>query len=421
MFDNIIMTQGEKIKELRSMLKISQDEITYGICSRTNLSKIENEIQNLSFNLANSFAERFNNIIEEKGLDIKPITAHFLLKNENEQANNIFSNILKNIKEEEMDIDKKLREAETLMDKYDIVTNDKIELYKFLADAYYNKYQYIKSNEMCNKGIKICIKYYNVKEEVTFYIYKSMNSVKTFNYREALKELEYAELLNKNIQNSVYETILYQKGLVYKKMYQYDNALKYFKILIDKPVKDKILLIKAKMVYANCLMDQFVKFEEAEKEYFEILDLASGDRDFTALAYKNLSELYYNQKRYRDAGRYIKNAQIPNNEYLNEILFFAAKVFRNLNEDVEHYLLDSLKVCEEKDRENTNLIKNIIDELVLLYIKKNDEDNLLLIADKAKELNINYCLSYLRILEYYRGRNDEKSIEFSNKLMDKLS
>jgi len=215
--------------------------------------------------------------------------------------------------------------------------------------------------------------------------------------------------------------ILYQKGLIYKKMCQYDDALEYFKILIEKPVKDKNLLIKAKMVYANCLMDQHIKFDEAKKEYFEILDLAHSDKDFTALAYKNLSELYYNEKKYKEAGKYIKNAQIPNNEYLNVILHFTAKVFQNLNEDVEGYLLQALEICEQKDRENLDLIKNIIDELVLLYIKRDDEENLMLMADKAKELNINYCLSYVRISEYYRGRNEKKSIEFSNELMDKLS
>ncbi len=422
MFENEIMKPGERLKKIRELYNITQYEITNKICSRTNLSKIENGNQKLSLKLANLFTNRFNEIIEKKGVYIKSITADFLIKDENEQANDIFVNILRKLEENEtIDLDKKLTEAEDLIKNYEIADDNKIRLYEFMTDIYYNQYKYIKSNEMCNKGIKICVDSNKVREEVNLYIYKSMNSVKTIRYSEALKELDYAELLNQSTHNSEYELIMYQRGLIYKKMCQYDKALEYFKVLIEKPAKDKKILIKAKMVYANCLLDQCIKFEEAQKEYFEILDLADGDKDFTALAYKNLAELYYNHKKYKEAGIYILSAQIDNNEYLNEILYFAAKVFQKLNQDFEGYLLKALKTCEQKDRENIGLIKNIIDELVLLYIKRNDEESLMLIADKAMELNIDYCLSFLRISEHFRGRNEKKSIEFINKLIDKLS
>ena len=36
---------------------------------------------------------------------------------------------------------------------------------------------------------------------------------------------------------------------------------------------------------------------------------------------------------------------------LERYLYFAAKVLQNLNEDVEHYLLQALEICEKKDRE----------------------------------------------------------------------
>jgi len=410
MFDNEITSQGERLKRIREMYNITQNEITKGICSRTNLSKIENQNQNLSLNLAVGFANRINKIIIEKGVSIKYITADFLKKDENDQANDIFEKILKKLKEVgtiEL-FEQKLQEAEELIEKYNIADNKKIELYKIMADIYYNKYKYTESNKMCNNGLKICINSNNVKEEVNLYIYKSMNSVKTFHYGEALKELEY-------------EIILYQKGLTYKKMCQYDNALEYFKILIEKPVKNKNLLIKAKMVYANCLMDQYIKFEEAKKEYFEILDLAYDNKDFTALAYKNLSELYYNEKKYKDAAKYIEYALLhtPSNEYLNEIYYFAAKIYQNLNEDFEDYLLRALDICEQKDRENFKLIEKILYELVLVYSKRKDDENILLMADKVEALNIDHDLIYLQLIQYYKGRNEEKCDYFLEKSIQK--
>jgi len=44
----------------------------------------------------------------------------------------------------------------------------------------------------------------------------------------------------------------------------------------------------------------------------------------------------------------------------------------------------------------------------------------LLIADKAKALNIDYSLIYSEIGAYYRGRNEEKSIYFYKKSREKM-
>ena len=425
MFDNEIIKPGERLKRIREMYNITQDEITLGICSRTNLSKIENNNQKLSLNLAVGFANRFNKIIGEKGVAIKSITADFLIKDEDEQANSIFINIVNELKKIEAInfFEQKLFKAENIIKKYKIRDSNKIELYKLSADFYYNKYQYSKSNEMCSNGLKICINSNNVKEEVNLYILKSKNNIKILNYNEALKDLDYAERLNNDTYNwELSELILYNKGLTYKKMCKYDNALEYLKVLIEKPVKNKNLLIKAKMVYANCLTEKNTCFEEARKEYLEILDLAHDDKDLTALAYKNLSELHYNEKKYKEAAKYIKYAIIytPSNEYLNEIYYFAAKIYQKLDEYFEDYLLCALEICEEKDRENFKLIEKIIYELVLFYIKKQDETNIMLMIKKTRELNIDYNLVYLEIIQHYICQKNEKSMDLLTELKSKI-
>jgi len=425
MFDNEIMPPSERLKNIRRLHRITQDEIAEGMCTRNNLSLIENNKQKLSFNLAVGIANRINKILQEKGLNVKSITADFLMKDENEQANEVFAKILKELEGmETIDLaEKKLYKAEILLEKYNISDIKKIELYKFMADIYYNKYQYAKSNEMCNTGLKICINSKNIEAEVNMYIYIARNSIKTFHHNEALKELDYAERLNNNICNLEFcELIFYNKGLAYKKLGEYDNALKYLKILKERRIKNQSLLIKARIVYANCLNEQH-KFKEAEKEYIETLDLANelGDKDFIALTYKNLSELYLNEKKYKDAAKYIQDSLMctPSNEYLNEINYFAAKVFQNLNEDVEHYLLRALEICQKKDNENIDLIEKIIYELVLIYMKREDEENIILMTQKVEELNIDWNLIYLELVEYYRERKKEKSEYLNKRLIDK--
>ncbi|AGF59421.1 DNA-binding XRE family transcriptional regulator [Clostridium saccharoperbutylacetonicum] len=423
MFNNEIMKQGEKIKRIRKMLHMTQEELAEGICSKQNISLIENNKQKISVNLANAIAKKFNRIAKEKEINISTITPGELMIDEDEQANYIFSNnIISELKEiQTIDLfEQKLLKAENIIREHVITDSNKIELYKLATDFYYYRYQYTKSDKMCDNGLKICINSLNNFEEAIFYIYHSRNYIFTENYIKALQQLDYAEKLNSHIMDdNLSIMILYHRGLTYKKLGEYDTALKYFKILKEKNVKDKTMLLKIKMMYANCLTEKN-EFEEAEKEYFEILSI--NDKDFIALAYKNLSELYLNNKKYKESAKCIKESLIYNekNVYLDESLFFAAKVLTHVNEDVETYLLQALEICEGKDRENLDLIKDIIDELVLIYIEREEEENLMLMADKAKVLNINYCLSYARISKYYKGRNEEKSTYFTNELIDKL-
>ena len=433
MFDNEIMKQGERLKKYRiNMFGATQEEISEGVCTRIMISLIENNKQKLSHNLAYGIARNLNRIAKEKKINISLITPKELIISEDEQANYVFqNNILNELQKIEVDsieinfLEKKISEAEKLIEKYSITDNKKIELYKLSADFYYYKHSYAKSQQICDIGLKISINSQNRFEEVNFYIYRAKNNIFTENYDNALQELDYAEKLNNSIgNNELYEMIFYNKALAYKRLGEYDTALKYFKIIKEQyQIKDKRMFLKFRMVYANCLND-YHKFDEAEKEYKETLNIAMkyDDKDFIGMTYRNLSELYINKKNYKCAAMYVKESLIYslNNEYLNEILYFTSKVLQNLNEDVEHYLLQSLDICEKKDRENLKLILKVIYELVLIYINKDDEKNLMVMVEKAKELNIDYSLIYAEIGEYYRSTNEEKSKYYSRKSIDKI-
>ncbi|MFT8351957.1 tetratricopeptide repeat protein [Clostridium saccharoperbutylacetonicum] len=428
MFDNQIIPPNEKLKKIRQILRATQDEIAEGICTKNNISQIENNKQKLTANLAIGIAENLNKIAKAKGIALSPITVNDLIKDEDSQANYIFRNsIMKELKEiNEIELfEKKLHEAENIIENYNISDKEKLELYKLAADFYYHQHIYTKSEEMCNKGLKVDITLKNITEEANLYIFKSRNSIETQRYSEALEQLEYAEKLNKRIgNNSFFEKIFFIRALTNKKLGNYDEALKYLDILKNKfEIEDKVLLLKVNMVYANCLSNQH-RFDEAEKKYIETLELGMkfDYKDFIAMAYRNLSELYLLKGDYKSAGRYIKDSLIcsPNNEYIGEILYFAAKVFENLNEDVEGYLLKALVMCEKNDKENLDLIEKIIYELILIYISKEDEKNIMLIAKKAELLNIDCCLIYLELVEYYRERNKEKSINLNKKIIGKV-
>ena len=428
MFDNEIMMQGERLRKYRiHMLGATQSEISQGVCTKNMISQIEKNKKKLNFNLATGIAENLNRIAKKKGINLSLITPEELMIDENEQVNYIFQNqMLKELKEiKEIDVfDQTFREAEELIEKYNIADNKKIELYKLAADFYYYKNRYSKSDQMCDIGLKMSINSQNSFEEISFYIYKSRTNIFTGNSIKALQQLDYAEKLNNLImEDDLSVMILHFRALTYKKLGEYDISLEYFKILKQFEIKNYKMLLKVKINYANCLND-YHRFDEAEKEYRETLNIAMkyADKDFIAKTYRNLSELYFNKGKYTDAAEYIKVSlkNHPENEYLSETLCFASKVLGRVNEEVESYLLQALEICEKDDNEKLSLIEQVIYELVLIYIKKEDKENLMIMADKAKELNIDYSLIYLEIGEYYRGRNEEKSKYFSRKSSEKM-
>lgn len=423
MFDNEIVAPGEKVNRIRKMLHMTQEELAEGICSKNNISLIENNKQKISNNLASLFVKKLNKSAKEKGINISVITPEELMKDEDEQANDIFIDVVNELKEiDSIDLfEQKLLRAENIIKKHHIADSNKIELYKLSADFYYYKHSYARSEQMCDIGIRTSINSKNMFEEANLYVYKSKNNIFSDKYINALQQLDYAEELNNSIANDELSiTILYHKALTYKRLGKYDTALKYFKVLKKFEIKNQKMLLKIKMVYANCFLDRN-EFEKAEKEYFEILDV--NDKDFIGLAYKNLSELYFKSKKYKESAKYIKESLIYNekNLYISDTLYLAAKVLPYVNEDAETYLLQALETCERMDREKLELIKNIINELVLIYMKREDERNITLMIEKAEELKINCNKIYAQLIKYYRYRNIEKSEYFIDMLIDKLN
>ena len=159
MFDNEIMPPGERVKNIRKMFHMTQEELAEDICSKNNISLIENNKQKISVKLANTIAKKFNGIAKEKGINISIIiTADYFLQDEHSQANTFLkNNIINELKETETIylFEQKLCKAEELIKKYKITNNNKIELYKLSVDFYYFKHQYSKSDKMCDNGLEI--------------------------------------------------------------------------------------------------------------------------------------------------------------------------------------------------------------------------------------------------------------------------
>jgi tetratricopeptide (TPR) repeat protein len=426
MFDNEIISPNSKIKKIRKQfLRATQEEIAYNVCTKTNISKIESGKQKLTFSLAAGLAKNFNRIAAEKKMDIEEITAEWLMKDESNKANEMFEQILNELNgiNKLIIFEERLADAESLIEKHTILGNKKIQLYKLASFFYFDKFIYSKSDEMCTIGLKICFSNQNYLEEAHFYVTKARNNFNKGRFKYALEQLEYAERINRQEDNEeLFDRIYFNKAIVYNNMKEYTNAFKQLDILKDKHNLNKRKLLDIKMLYANCLMDQ-KSFDKAEKEYISILEPAMqlDDKEILSLAYRNLSELYLLQKKYKDAEISIKESLRNNDEnrHLNSDLIFASKVMKSVNKDATIYLLQALDICEKKDKENLRLIEKIIFELIKIYEERDDEEGIDFFVQKSYELNIDYSLILQHLAEYYRYSNIEKSVYLSEKSMNK--
>jgi len=429
MFDNEIISPNLKVKKIRKqILRATQKEVADGICKDSNISQIESGKQKLTVALAAGLAKNFNKIAKEKKIDIEEITAEWLTKDESNKANEMFENIiddLKGIKELNF-FEERLADAERLIEKHTILDDKKIQMYKLASFFFFDKRVYSKSDEMCAFGLKICTNNQNYLEEAHFYVTKARTNFNRGENKYALEQLEYAERISMQDDNEeFFQRVYFNKAIVYKNLQKYDSAIKYLNILIKKHnITNRQKLLDIKMLHANCLLDQKI-FDEAEKEYISILEPAMklGNKELISLAYRNLSEVYFFQKKYKDAEIAINESLRINdgNRHLIVDLIFASEVIKSVNKDATIYLLQALELCEKKFNENLNLMEKIILKIVKIYMERKDEERIDFFIEKSYEFNIDYSLIFQHIAEYYRYSNVEKSEYLSEKSINKHS
>jgi transcriptional regulator with XRE-family HTH domain len=127
-----ILTPGEKIKLIRKKYKITQEQLTHGIMSRSMLSHIENNVYSLNKDFLILLVDRLNNLIPNESEKIKYSDIYI---SKDEQLKNFANDIIKNIK----NIDKnKIDEIHNLFSNSTNIY-EKVRVYTTISTYLYNK------------------------------------------------------------------------------------------------------------------------------------------------------------------------------------------------------------------------------------------------------------------------------------------
>ncbi|MCB2300436.1 tetratricopeptide repeat protein [Clostridium tagluense] len=422
MFENEIISTGKLFNKYICTLEITQKELCEGICSSSNLSQIKSGKQSLTPTLANCFAKKINEIARDKNIKIEEVTEDYLLYDLDYRANTVFNYELNKLKEIEdvVAFEKKIKELKNIKENYKIKTINIISAYICASEFYYENYRYSQSEYMCKEGLEYTSSEYRLQKAL-FYITKSRIKTELGFPEDAWSDVKYAQKLNNDIKNEKLSIdILYRKAKICKDQGKLYDAIKYLEEELKLDLNEKKEL-EVKIMYVNCLIET-KEYDKALNRYVPILELAmnNNDKDLIAMSYRNIAEVNCKQGNYKLALKNMEESlnNNPGNGYIIENLYFISTILKKIRLNAEEYLVRALKVADDLDVQNKILIEKIIYELILIYIENQDDNNIDMLMDKLNLLNIDHSLICPVVVEYYRYRNDKKSVEYNTKQLN---
>ncbi len=375
---DVILPSGDKVKRLRKLMGLKQEDLTNGKITRNLISYVENNKTRLTPDTAEIIAEAMNNSGRSKGIVVK---AEFLLEDEVSQAERILGGIIEamenSITKGDILFSEELQRAEAILDEWDI-PHRKAKIFELASDWYYNRGQF---NESYFYNMKIfeSIPYENdscSRGEVLTRLARCAYWME--NYYESIMLNNYALGIIKNKEEDnryfiLYKRACFNKALAYKRLNEQDmclaelGKLEFKANLLTENERVDIGILKA-----NCYLSK-KEYKIALEIYNSLLSgsIENYHIDKVLNIYNNTAVLY---------------KEIQEHEKALECLYKCYKIFEEL---------ESVKINLSN--------KDILFSIARTYIEMNKYDAaekhlLLLKKINTKEQNLPFLIETYRIL-----------------------
>lgn len=405
------LTQGEKIKALRTKLYMNQQDLVSENITRPFISMIEIGKRNLTYDTANTLIEKF--MVKAKELEINlDVDIAYLLRSQSEDANIYCLEKLKN-----NNICDIFDELIQISDQFDLL-DVKAKIYRKMGDSWFDKSDYIEAFINYTNAIDI---YKDIKRNKTItYIYWkiALCKAKLLQYREALSYFnlsrDYAVFYNDIDMN---EISLYNIAKCYKKLNKIDLAKVHINNYLCICDKDKNFNY---YVYANILKANCYEIEEQFNTVIDIYkclvdEISDSKSPLLGIIYNNLGLAYFHKDNFKTSISYFEMAEKLRCEIdkanLSHTLIEKSIVFSK-----QGLYVESIKALELGliNAENYNDIEYLVKGNYMLadiYKILNDIQNLekvyLKITDLLKNTNsIDLILIYNKLSNMYLDQNN---------------
>lgn len=419
------LTPGEKIKRMRKMLGIKQDELAGDKFARNFISMLESGRRNLTLETATTLAKEFNRIAWAKGLTIN-VTAEYLMASKEEDAHNYYYNIVME-SSEIMAIEEVIKYS-TDYNFIDIL----IIAYEKLGNIYYEQTEYSKARTNYFEVLELAHQIGD-KNKLS-YLYNKVGKCKLqlLDYNEAITFFNkgYAYAIECNHDENK-KNILFNLALCNKRLGNYDDAIylisEYMSLNNQESERDTYL--NAMLLKINC----YIETEEYVKSlylYDNLLNtLKDSEIELKSYIYNNMGLAYF----------YLENFE-------TSLSYFdmALKLRKDCNvQGMAHTMIDKSRVYVKQEKyqealaslnEALEIAKSLNDNVYLLraytllediYIAINDMDSLEKVYMNAIDIEKNTSIKtglqllYSKLAKLYvTNGNPTKCSEYLDKLIN---
>lgn len=423
--DTIILTPGEKIRAIRSVYNLKQQELCGSDLSRSMISMLESDKCVLAESTAKILINNLNKVCSDRGIDCG-ISLEYLLESVEIQAENIAKDFLSHIDRNpnkilDGDFQKSLREIIFILDKYNL-KDCKAIIYKKLADYYKQNYDYSKAYSYYLSSFENHINLFNNINIIKLILCINYCCGKLNKYKELLEFNSLARIYMPNMPSNESFSISYNNILAYKKLKKYDQAIcsimkleESFKDILDNNLVKKINLLVLK---GNCYIE-LKSFAEALDIHREALELAKYNLELTLLPYLNIIDIYIklNDKKnlkiaLADCLPLVKEYdKFEFQNYLPSFYYHISEGLYLLKDYDESKVYLNLALSKSKKYKNISILEKSIDKLLSVYISENNKNEINSLKNEFLQLISTNLISSeslltFKFIKYYIDIND---------------
>lgn len=422
------LTLGQKIRQARLELRLTQEEVAEDFITRNMLSKIEHDVTTPSLKTIQHLAKRLNKPISyflnneyDKAQTIdrssKSFFEHASFLTKNKEYNKCINYINQDLKssEEELQnlyhgrllyilakckirvgdynsVDKILDNAIKILetnDDYYYLANT----YFYKANVFFNEIKFEKAELYIKKAIEKLRKSYinDILLEIKLFFSLGFTLYKQNKYEESIANLNYAIELSKEYKTfNNYGDAYMLLGIMYKRITEMDKAISYTRkaISIFHALDDSHLEAACKKNIGNyyLIINDFQNAEKYLKESLKYFD-ESKNLEIAHTIRSDIQELLVKKGDYEKAIEYVNEININTIKTVDQ-----ARVYMNLGNS--YIGIKDYDLAEEKLRKAKELLENInrydvlhliYDSYSHMYSSLKDYEKAYMYSEKSKE------------------------------------
>ncbi|MCB2286690.1 tetratricopeptide repeat protein [Clostridium algidicarnis] len=391
-----IPSQGQKLKNLRTKLNLTQKDLVIEGVTREFISMVEKEKRHFSKATAICFMQNIIEYAKIKSIDMDlSFDEEYLSRTIKEDAEMYCKLSLEksSTMEEYLDI-------LSICNKYEI-SNVMIMVYKKIGDKLLNEAKAVEAFINYDKGMEIIDQKNIMEYKILILNNMGICKLRLLQYNEAIyyfnKSIELSHIMN---DYKIYNKILYNMSLVYSNMKNVCKALQYIKEAKErKDIKDeKNIFIKIRIIEALCYedIDDYNKSIEIYRDLKDNFNIE--DKVILGNIYNNLAIALFENKKYEESKAYFGKSKELRSVYdrlhLARTFIHESIIYINLEQynDAIDVLNKGLNLCNEyNDYEYLNKGYKYLEDI---YKKQKD-------YNKLKEI-------YKGILHFAKINNNAK-------------